>query len=624
MKKVIKWLILAVVIFAVIVAAVLIVPKVLDSLQAKKEAQQRDDAIDVFLEDAESYASDENYEGAVEKIEDGLSKYPDAAEFAPKLDEYNDLLEEQQNQQEREAAIQEVEDKAATGDYRVAIELLDSIITEYGSDSELESLRLNYVARYSTIVLEEAQELVDQKEYTKAKEVLADATKLVNDNAELNALKEYVDQYKITPLDELSALNNGFEWNEGVAEDPFENDYSGVCNFSIFHGNYCSGNYVISAEYKLSGEYDTITLQFSPYKDFGESAESYVQIYADNTLVYTSPKIQRKSDLQEVSLDIHDAEYLKIVISKGDDGCVLLSDVVVSKSPDYENTYRTDIISLATLETINGGFEWDGDYPEDLYENNYNYATNYMVYHGNYCLGDYVTSAEYKLSGKYSELSFNIAPYSDFAIDGESYVQVYVDNVILYTSPLITAKGGTHSVTVDISGAEYLKIVLNKGKSGCVMFSDVNVKKAADANISSDSNIDCLSTLSPLNGDIDWDNSFPQNIQQDDYTVANNYFIYHDNYCLGAYTKQVEYYINGNYKTFSMDFAPYSDFGQDATSTIIIYADDRKIFSGSINQKSEKTSTGDLDISGVTYLKIVIEKDKSGCIILSDAKLKKE
>ena len=220
-------------------------------------------------------------------------------------------------------------------------------------------------------------------------------------------------------------------------------------------------------------------------------------------------------------------------------------------------------------------------------------------------------------------MSFNIAPHSDIGKDGKSYVQVYVDNVIQYTSPLITAKGGIYSTTVDVKGAEYLKIVIVKGDYGCIMLSDVNLKKASDAKVSPDTSADYLSTLSPLNGNINWNNDFPQNIKQDDYTLANNYFVYHGDSCSWHYTKEVEYYINGNYKTFTLDYAPYSDFGRDANSSIVIYADDKEIFSGSINQKSAKTNTGELDVSGVSYLKIVIEKGDYGCIIISDAKLKK-
>ena len=305
----------------------------------------------------------------------------------------------------------------------------------------------------------------------------------------------------------------------------------------------------------------------------------------------------------------------------------MLSDVLVSKSPEYENTKDFSIVSLATLTPLNGGFSWDGYYPEDPYGNSYSSARNYFIYHGD--SGDhrytYSTYAEYRLSGEYSELSLTIAPHSDFGVDGASYVQIYVDNVIKYTWPIITAKGGTYDTAVDLTGADYLKIVINKGDNGCIMLSDVILKKSDNPGVAANTNVDYLSTLSPLNGGFNWNNDFPQNIKKDSYQLSNNYFIYHGDsgYHRYSYTAQAEYFTNGQYKSISLDYAPYSDFGQNGNSTIRIYADDKEIYNGSIDQKTAKTNTGELNISGVSYLKIVIEKGDNGCIIVSDAKLKK-
>lgn len=665
-----RWIVLAIVAIAIILAAIIIVPKVADSIQVKKEAKVRNDAISLCLEEAGNFASSGNYEDAVKSIKDGLSQYSNSDELSQKLDEYSDLLEEKRNQQAKDAAVKSVEDKAATGDYeaaieildstvkkygsdpaldylkaeyvvksvegkaatgdyKTAIELLDSTVKKYGSDPALDSLRADYIKKFSSSVLEEAQALVDQKDYAKAKDLLTNAQKLVSDNVEINALKEYADQYKATPLDKLTSINGGFNWNNGTPEDPFGTNYADISNFFIYHGDsdYHRYTYTTSAEYKLSRQYDTLSLQISPYKDFGENADSDVQIYADNALLYTSPKITQKSGVIKVVLDIYEAEYLKIVINKGDNGCLMLSDVLVSKSPEYENTKDFSLVALATLTPLNGGFSWDGYYPEDPYGNSYSSARNYFIYHGDsdYHRYTYSTYAEYRLSGEYSELSLTIAPHSDFGVDGASYVQIYVDNVIKYTSPLITAKGGTYDTTVDLTSADYLKIVINKGDNGCIMLSDVILKKSDNPGVAANTSVDYLSTLSPLNGGFNWNNDFPQNIKKDSYQLSNNYFIYHGDsgYHRYSYTAQAEYFINGQYKSISLDYAPYSDFGQNGNSTIRIYADDKEIYNGSIDQKTAKTNTGELNISGVSYLKIVIEKGDNGCIIVSDAKLKK-
>ena len=131
-----------------------------------------------------------------------------------------------------------------------------------------------------------------------------------------------------------------------------------------------------------------------------------------------------------------------------------------------------------------------------------------------------------------------------------------------------------------------------------------------------------VATLNPINGGFTWDSGIPTNIKGDSYETASNYVIYHGRYCESAYDTYAEYYLAGKYTTLSLDMAPYSHFGEDATSVVKIYVDDTLVYTGTISQKSERTSTGDLDITNATYIKIVIEKGKYGCVILSNILLK--
>ena len=68
--------------------------------------------------------------------------------------------------------------------------------------------------------------------------------------------------------------------------------------------------------------------------------------------------------------------------------------------------------------------------------------------------------------------------------------------------------------------------------------------------------------------------------------------------------------------------APYSDFGQNAKTVVKVYVDDVLVYTGTITQRSDKMSTGDIDLTNAQYLRIVIEKDNYGCVILSDVMLK--
>ena len=425
----------------------------------------------------------------------------------------------------------------------------------------------------------------------------------------------------VKTLDTLNPINGGFDWNNYPPADPFEDDYSDVCNYFVFHGNYCGNSYDISAEYKIDRQYDVIAISISPYSDCGSEGYSFVQIYADNALVYTSPKIMRKTGKIEAVIDIHGAEYLRIVIRKGENGCVMISDVRLGIVTDYPDTRDMSVISLSTLSPINGSFDWDNNFPADLYDNDYENVNNYYIYHGNYCGNGYSTYAEYRLKSEYTKLTFDVAPYEDFGVDAKSYVQVYVDDVIRYTTPLLQARNGIYHVDVDLTGAEYLKIVINKGENGCMMISDVTLYENRDNRTAVNDGKMSLSELNPFNGEINWNNAHPDDVMGNDYTYSNNYYIYHGNYCGNSYSQEIEYYLKKEYTGFSIDASAMEDFGADGESTVSVFADDELIYTATVNKKNGKQCSGTLNIKGTEYLKIVINKGENGCLMISDAVL---
>lgn len=285
--------------------------------------------------------------------------------------------------------------------------------------------------------------------------------------------------HKTTSLTTLTPINGGFTWNDGSPADPFNNDYSDVKNYTIYHGNNCSYDYSHYAEYKIDGEYDILQLSISPYAHYGETASSYVQVYADNVLRYVSPEIKQKSGITNVEVDISGATYLKISIYKGERGCIMLSNVVLQSVPEYESKYEVGYTSLKTLDILNGGFTWDLGIPTNVTKDSYINVANYSVVHGNNCSYDYSIYAEYYLAGKYQSLSFDIAPYSHFGSNASTYVKVYVDDVVKYTSPKITQKTVKFNTgDIDLSGANFIKIVVEKGEHGCTIVSDILLKNS--------------------------------------------------------------------------------------------------------------------------------------------------
>ena len=256
-------------------------------------------------------------------------------------------------------------------------------------------------------------------------------------------------------------------------------------NYTIYHGNYHSNSYWAYAEYKIDQQYDVLSLNISPYEDFGTNAGSYVQVYADNVLRYVSPVITRKSGITSQEIDVSGATYLKIRISKDEYGCLMLSDIVLQSIPSYESSYPLGITSVKTVGLLNGEFSWESKVPKNIMNDSYENVANYTVCEGNYHSNSYTLYEEYQLFGKYKSVSLDIAPYSDFGQNAVSCVKVYAyddatqDWTLKYTSPGITQKTARFNTgEIDMTNVNYMKIEVEKDEYGCVILSDVLLKNA--------------------------------------------------------------------------------------------------------------------------------------------------
>ena len=122
-----------------------------------------------------------------------------------------------------------------------------------------------------------------------------------------------------------------------------------------------------------------------------------------------------------------------------------------------------------------------------MYGSDYSNVTNYVVFHassqrdnilqpeGDWQSKEY--STEYYLANEYSVLDFNIAPANDFGSNGTAYIQIYIDDNLIYTSPTITKETGViNTGGIQIDNAGYLKIVVTLGGYGCTIISDAILK----------------------------------------------------------------------------------------------------------------------------------------------------
>jgi len=523
------------------------------TVKEKDYSKTEEKEIAAIISEAEALANEEDYEGALAKVNAGLKTFPKSENLKKKSEEYNSALKAKVKAE----TLEEAEKLAESGDYAAAIALIKNAQNTYGDDADYQNAYETYEQTHKAVVktdaLEKANGFAEQKDHLNAYKTIKQALTTVGEDAELTAkateyenayvadissrvdtliaennisaakellrngtsnfpnndiLKnrnEELNKYKSVSLSSLTPINGGFVWNSGVPGDPFGNAYTDVKNYTIMHGysGYYSFNWdncggcddnssVMVAEYKVDEQYDNLSLTIAPYSSFGQNGTSYFQVYVNGVLRYTSDLVVQKTQPYAVSVDISDATYIKIVATVGECGCIMLSDVMLSKSPDFTSTQEKGYTSLALINTFNGTLPWQSGYPQTTHTDKYTSAKNYAILHGysgyysfnwdncGACDDNQCTySAEYLVAKQYSYMSFDIAPFGSFGASGSSRIKVYADDVLIYSSPTVTQKTARFNTgNIDISQANYIKIVAEIDEHSCTIISDVLLKNA--------------------------------------------------------------------------------------------------------------------------------------------------
>lgn len=343
-----------------------------------------------IISEAEALASEEDYEGALVKVQTGLVTYPKSAELQDKADEYTEALNSQikvktldqakaladsgdyvsaialiKNAQEtqgddtdyqsalktysaayKKETIASADSLAANGDYIGALEAVGTAFAVIEDDTELSTKTTEYENAYVDEVIAEADRLMTDHDFTNAISTINSALKIVPGNTKLIDKQSEINNAKPTSLSKISVFNGGWEWNNLNPTDPFGNVYSTACNYVVFSDYYdtilsqeghcgeVNGYRQVFAEYRTNGEYNTLSMLLAPHTEICQNGEAFIQVYVDDALVYTSPTITRKTDAFICEVEIAGAEYIKIVanvyigsvIDGGDEGAIIIAD----------------------------------------------------------------------------------------------------------------------------------------------------------------------------------------------------------------------------------------------------------------------------------------------------------
>ena len=200
--------------------------------------------------------------------------------------------------------------------------------------------------------------------------------------------------------------------------------------------------------------------------DLSAKAEEYEQTYVYYVLEYVD-ELMSVRDYSSATGAINDA--LKDFPDNTD-----LSD----KLADIESKKP---VSLASLDALNHEknnmtmLDWNTDAPVDPFGNDYSSSINYQIYKQTSYYNSYCWS-EYRIYGDYKEISGKLSPYTSIGQNSTIYFQIFADDNLVYTSPIIDRKTDQFSFLVDISGAEYIKIQVCGGSNndrGALIISDV-------------------------------------------------------------------------------------------------------------------------------------------------------
>lgn len=280
---------------------------------------------------------------------------------------------------------------------------------------------------------------------------------LGNQNKEYQTNETGGDKVYLQNMDYIASSNTsgkGFRYYDTVMD-----------NLGLTYGNGLGGvgqgeNW---QDYKLSGRYKEFQARVVLNYDYRSQTNDdvFVKVYGDDMLLYMSPIMAAGQEPVDIKIDITDVDILRVSIVGENmvrlvDGILYTSANNESKEYKY-NTMDKDIVPIHLLDyfcssnTSGAGFSYYSSVKDNM---NNVYADGIG---GN---SSYLNWQEYKVGGNYNSIQGKIILNYDYKEQesNETYVNIYGDSNLLYTSPLITAGQQPVEFNVNIEGIDKLRI----------------------------------------------------------------------------------------------------------------------------------------------------------------------
>lgn len=295
-----------------------------------------------------------------------------------------------------------------------------------------------------------------------------------NQNKEYQNNEVSHDKVYLHNIDYMAASNtsgNSFKYYDTVMD-----------NLGLTYGNGLGG--VNQGEnwqdYKLSKRYKEFQARVVLNYDYRSQTSDnvLVKFYGDDKLLYMSPIMTAGQEPVDIKIDITDVDILRVSIVG--ENMVRLVDGILYASANNEpkeykyNTMDRDIVPLYLLDYFRSSDKFGAgfSYYSSVKDNMNNVYADGIG--GN---SDYLNWQEYKIGGNYNSVQGKIILNYDYKEQesSETYVNIYGDSKLLYTSPLITVGQQPVEFDVNIEGIDKLRISI-EGRN-LIRIVECNLKK---------------------------------------------------------------------------------------------------------------------------------------------------
>ncbi len=328
-----------------------------------------------------------------------------AKEILTKISDVKSFVEELNTSR---IAFEDGEKFLADEDYKSAIEQFKKVISADKNWDSAKKKLSESIDKFRESAFADAKALEDSKDYLGAISVLKKALDTIPDDTKIN---NKIDDYEDAYLSQMRA--------QTIADAKSYAD----------QGDYIQAMETIEL---LVDEGDTEAVSLNE-----EFTKKYIKSVEDSA----NAAVKEKNYDKAISIVEKGLETLP----ENDSLTALLAKIEKAKP-----------VSLSSLKAINGGWKWNEGVPIDPFDNDYTGSNNFVIFNTRH---EWSSKAEYRVYGDYTKLTGTLVPYTNISENGECQIQIYVDDELKYTSPIIGRKTDPVDFSVDISGGEYVKIV---------------------------------------------------------------------------------------------------------------------------------------------------------------------